>query len=189
MKFRPLLLLHYVGACISRYNGGDRVTGAIGSALVSIPVTVLLTRLLFDLVFDPRPFFQRYCSFGPITAKNPFSAPVVAYSLTVFPLAALLAIHVYRKSWQYSAEFKRPLWRFERWSLLLFLFALNLTLPIGLQGNLKTSLGLCAAQWVTFIATTLAVALGVRRSGGTQTSFAPDNPRSGPSNTSSRRTR
>lgn len=189
MKFRPLLLLHYVGSCISRYSGGDRVTGAIGSALVSVPVTVLLTRLLFDLVFDPRPLFQRCCSFGPVTAKNPFSAPFVAYTLIVFPLAALLAIHVYRKSWQYSAEFKKPLWRFERWSLLLFILSLNLALPIGLQGNLKVSLGLCVAQWVTFIATTLAVALGVHRSGGAQTSFTPDNPRNGPSNTSSKRTR
>lgn len=173
MKFRPLLLLHYVGACISRYNGGDRVTGAIGSALVSVPVTMLLLRLLFDRVLDPRPFFQHCCSFGPVTPKNPFSAPVIAYSFMGLPWVALLAVHVYRKSLQYSDEFKKPVWRFEKWSLLLFCLALNLTLPIGLQGHLKTSLVLCAAQWVALVAATLAVAVGVRRSRGEQTSFAP----------------
>ena len=132
MKFRPLLLLHYVGSCITRYNEGDRVMGALGSALVSMPITFVLLRLLFDHVFDPGPLLQSCCSFGPVTAKNPFSEPVVAYSLIGCPLVGLLVIHVYRRSLQYSAVFKKPLWRFEKWSLLIFCLALILTLPIGL---------------------------------------------------------
>ena len=82
---RVFSLFYYLATSVAKFNKGDKVMGALATMFIAMPMLLVVLRIGFAYV-DLDLVIERCCSFGPPTPKNPFSAPVVSYTVLSMPV-------------------------------------------------------------------------------------------------------
>lgn len=149
---RVFSLFYYLATSVAKFNKGDKVMGALATMFIAMPMLLVVLRIGFAYV-DLDLVIERCCSFGPPTPKNPFSAPVVSYTVLSMPVLIAFFVHIYGQC--VVLEREPRVW--ERLLLLVVCLLYMLSLPLGFQGDIISAFWVLTGQILLYAIASLVI--------------------------------